>query len=211
MSKSNSAAVKGTKPSTTRETTASTEKRTDSSGPEPLTAADVASPADQQTGARKKSRSKTQQLQAENRQLKERLQQLQDQLIRLTADMQNLKKRYDRELENVVIYGNQKLVEKLLPLVDELERALHMSDHSKNFEAFRNGIEMIYQHFLNILEAEGVKPIKAVGQQFDYNLHEAILMAEREGVEAGTILEEVQKGYVYKDRVIRHAKVIVAK
>ncbi|NOX37378.1 MAG: nucleotide exchange factor GrpE [Calditrichaeota bacterium] len=205
MSKSTGTVVNDANATTVKEATAAAEKTV------PTGTQTAAEAAAGKTSQRKKPRSKTQQLQEENQQLKERIQQLEDQLIRLTADMQNLKKRYDRELENVVIYGNQKFVEKLLPLVDELERALHMSDQNKNFEAFRNGIELIYKKFLKILEDEGVKPIKAVGQKFDYNLHDAILMAEREGVESGTILEEVQKGYFYKDRVLRHAKVIVAK
>ncbi len=205
MSKTTGNVVNGSNSPTVKESTAAAEK---SVSTEPRTASDAGAG---KAARRQKPRSKTRQLQEENQQLKERIQQLEDQLIRLTADMQNLKKRHERELENVVIYSNQKFVEQLLPLVDELERALQMSDQNKNFEAFRNGIELIYKKFLKILEEEGVTPIKAVGQKFDYNLHDAILMAERKGVESGTILEEVQKGYVYKDRVLRHAKVIVAK
>jgi len=130
--------------------------------------------------------------------------------LRLSAELQNLRRRYDREMSNTVIYANQKLIESLIPVIDELELALKASDKNKNFEAFRNGVEMIYRKLMQILEKEGVTPIQAEGKPFDYNFHEAVMTRKQKGVPPGTILEVVQKGYMYKDRVLRHAKVIVA-
>ncbi len=143
--------------------------------------------------------------------LQKQLYEAREQIARLSAELQNLKKRHTRQLEEVVLYANQKLVEKLLPIVDDLERSLLASDKHRNFEAFRNGVELIYQHLLKILREEGVKPFKSLGQPFDYSLHEAVLAVHRKGVKPGTVVEEIQRGYQYRDRVLRHAKVIVSK
>lgn len=156
-------------------------------------------------------RSEKQRLREENQRLKAELEQAKEQIFRLSAELQNLKKRHNRELEEVVVYANQKFAEKLLPIVDDLERALHASDKHGNFRVFRNGVEMIYRNLLKTLEEEGVKPFKSIGQRFDYNLHEAVLAVHREGVEPGTVVDELQKGYMYRDRVLRHAKVVVSK
>ncbi len=161
--------------------------------------------------ATKKKRSKTKELEEKIELLEKELDSWKDKALRLGAEVQNVRRRYDKELANTVVYANQKLIESIIPIVDELELALRSSQTSKNLDSFKSGVEMIYNKLLQVLEKEGVKPIQAEGQKFDYNLHEAIMMKEAKDVESGTILEVVQKGYLYKDKVLRHAKVIVAK
>ncbi len=178
--------------------------------PEPETPTTSDSTTLSQSTTKKKKKSRTKELEEKIHLLEKELDNWKEKTLRLSAELQNLRRRYDREMSNTVIYANQKLIESLIPVIDELELALKASDKNKNFEAFRNGVEMIYRKLMQILEKEGVTPIQAEGKPFDYNLHEAVMTRKQKGVQPGTILEVVQKGYMYKDRVLRHAKVIVA-
>ncbi len=178
--------------------------------PEPETPKTSDSTTASQSTTKKKKKSRTKELEEKIHLLEKELDNWKEKTLRLSAELQNLRRRYDREMSNTVIYANQKLIESLIPVIDELELALKASDKNKNFEAFRNGVEMIYRKLMQILEKEGVTPIQAEGKPFDYNLHEAVMTRKQKGVQPGTILEVVQKGYMYKDRVLRHAKVIVA-
>lgn len=153
---------------------------------------------------------KTDPLKQENEKLKKELEASKEDYIRLGAEFQNLRKRFNREKEEIVMHANEKLIESILPILDDFERSLSTSDKN-SLENFRDGIELIHKNFVATLEREGVKPIKAVGEEFDHNLHDALMIVEKEGVAAGTITEEVSKGYFYKDKVLRHSKVIVAK
>ena len=178
--------------------------------PEPETPKTSDSTTSSKSTTKKKKKSRTKELEEKIHLLEKELDNWKEKTLRLSAELQNLRRRYDREMSNTVIYANQKLIESLIPVIDELELALKASDKNKNFEAFRNGVEMIYRKLMQILEKEGVTPIQAEGKPFDYNLHEAVMTRKQKGVQPGTILEVVQKGYMYKDRVLRHAKVIVA-
>ncbi len=178
--------------------------------PEPEIPTTSNSTTSSQSTTKKKKKSRTKELEEKIHLLEKELDNWKEKTLRLSAELQNLRRRYDREMSNTVIYANQKLIESLIPVIDELELALKASDKNKNFEAFRNGVEMIYRKLMQILEKEGVTPIQAEGKPFDYNLHEAVMTRKQKGVQPGTILEVVQKGYMYKDRVLRHAKVIVA-
>ncbi|HFB68011.1 MAG TPA: nucleotide exchange factor GrpE [Calditrichae bacterium] len=178
--------------------------------PEPETPTTSDSTTSSKSTTKKKKKSRTKELEEKIHLLEKELDNWKEKTLRLSAELQNLRRRYDREMSNTVIYANQKLIESLIPVIDELELALKASDKNKNFEAFRNGVEMIYRKLMQILEKEGVTPIQAEGKPFDYNLHEAVMTRKQKGVQPGTILEVVQKGYMYKDRVLRHAKVIVA-
>ncbi len=178
--------------------------------PEPETPTTYDSTTSSQSTTKKKKKSRTKELEEKIHLLEKELDNWKEKTLRLSAELQNLRRRYDREMSNTVIYANQKLIESIIPVIDELELALKASDKNKNFEAFRNGVEMIYRKLMQILEKEGVTPIQAEGKPFDYNLHEAVMTRKQKGVQPGTILEVVQKGYMYKDRVLRHAKVIVA-
>lgn len=129
----------------------------------------------------------------------------------LTAEISNIKKRTKREIGNMAVYANSELLGKLLPLLDDLERSLNYEDAIRQPEDFMSGVELVYQNFRKTLEQTGLKPIEAVGRQFDYNFHEAVLQVENSDAQPGTVVEEVQKGYIYKEKVLRHAKVFVSK
>lgn len=161
----------------------------------------------QKTKSRKQ---KTDPANKENEKLKEELEASKEDYLRLGAEFQNLRKRFAREREEIVLHANEKLIESILPILDDFERSLSTSEKD-SFESFRNGVELIHKNFIATLEKEGVKPIKAVGEEFDHNVHDALMITEKEGVASGTIIEEVNKGYYYKDKVLRHSKVIVAK
>lgn len=129
----------------------------------------------------------------------------------LTAEISNIKKRTNREIGNMAVYANSELLAKLLPLLDDLERSLNYGDAIRQPEDFMSGVELVYQNFRKALEQTGLKPIEAVGKQFDYNFHEAVLQVEKSDAQPGTVVEEVQKGYIYKEKVLRHSKVFVSK
>jgi len=144
-------------------------------------------------------------------QLTAQIEELKEQNLRLNAEFQNQRKRLNRERENIILHANENLIESLLPVIDDFERSIKASEENHSFEKFLNGVQLISNKLLEILSNEGLQPIKSKGEKFDYNLHEAILMVDQEGVESETILEEVVKGYYYKDKVLRHAQVVVAK
>ena len=124
-----------------------------------------------------------------------------DQLQRCRADLDNVLKRAAKEKEENVLYASEKLLARLLPVLDSLEQA------SKHDE----GTSVLYQQFLSIMIAEGLAPIDAVGKKFDPYRHEALFQVKTESLEEDTVAEEIQKGYLFNSRVIRPAKVAVAK
>lgn len=127
------------------------------------------------------------------------------------ADLENLKKRFDRQLEDVKKYSNECIITELLDVVDELEMAIKSARSSNSTETLVQGVEMTLKKFRKILENEGVSPIKCVGEPFDPSKHNAVAKTEKEGVEGCTIVEEVRKGYTMRERVIRPSivKVVV--
>ncbi len=134
-----------------------------------------------------------------------------DKMLRLAAEFDNYKKRSAREYENIRKYASESLIKELLPIVDNFERAIQSANESKNFESFLEGVKLIFNQIINLLEKEGVIPIKAVGEQFDPNYHEAVMHVDSEEYPANVVTEEYQKGYILKDRVIRPAMVAVSK
>lgn len=140
-------------------------------------------------------------LEKENEEMKNRL-------LRLHADFENFRRRTRNEKEELVTYANFNLLQKLLPVIDNLERALLASE--KGPEGIIEGLEMIKRHFLDILSKEGVTPIESVGKPFDPNYHEAVSMEESSVYPPGTVVEELQKGYIFNDKVLRVSKVKVS-
>tara|TARA_Y100000310_G_C20689109_1_gene821013 strand:+ start:1033 stop:1548 length:516 start_codon:yes stop_codon:yes gene_type:complete len=134
---------------------------------------------------------------------KEIIADLTDSLQRLQAEFENYKKRADKEKEEFVKYAKADIINKLLPSLDTFEIALQST---KDPEKFTKGMEMVYAQILSTFEDEGLRPIQALGQKFDHNYHEVMLKQESDK-EEGTILEELQKGYMFDDRVLRHSKV----
>lgn len=137
---------------------------------------------------------------------KEKIEELTDDLQRLQAEFENYRKRIEREKEEFAKYAKAEMIAKLLHVLDTFEIALKST---KDTEKFTKGMEMVYAQFLSALEAEGLRPIHAVGKQFDHNLHE-VMLKQKSDREEGIILEELQKGYMLKDRVLRYAKVKVS-
>lgn len=133
---------------------------------------------------------------------------IKNRLLRLQADFDNFRKRVRAEKEEMITLANFNLVQKLLPVIDNLERAL--SALQEGPDSIREGLEMIKKHFLEILFSEGVSPIKSVGEPFDPYFHEAVLREEDSACPPGTIVEELQKGYIMQERVLRASKVKVS-
>jgi molecular chaperone GrpE len=132
-------------------------------------------------------------------------------LLRLAADMENLKKRQERERGELSQFANENLIKELLPVVDNLERAL---EHGRQLEApaaLLEGIEMVHQGFLKALDRFGVTPLDSLGRQFDPAFHNAMMQEEASGVPDCSITKELQKGYLIHQRLLRPAMVVVAR
>jgi len=130
--------------------------------------------------------------------------------LRTQADFDNFRRRARTEKEEFAKYASQKLIEGLLPIVDNFDRAVAASREQRDFESLAKGVEMIQRQLFTLLESEGLKSIEAVGQPFNPELHEAIMQVPAEdGGESGVVVEELQKGYMLKEKVIRPAMVKV--
>lgn len=135
-----------------------------------------------------------------------------DRLLRLQADFENNRKRQDREKQEYIKFAKEDIVMELLNVLDDLERALELAqDKHQDMPAFLKGVEMILAHLYEMLKEHGVKPIEAQGKKFDPNYHEALMQAENNDLPEHTIVEELQKGYLLNDRVLRTSKVKVSK
>ena len=128
---------------------------------------------------------------------------------RLKAEFDNFRKRTQKEKEETAKYASERIILSLIPVLDNLERAVESSQSSQDFESFSQGVEMILRQFIKALEDEGLRAIETVGAQFNPNVHEALLR-EASDIEENTILAELQKGYYLKDKVIRPSKVKVS-
>ena len=129
----------------------------------------------------------------------------------LYADFENYKKRVHKEKLDLLKYGNEGLAYELLEVIDSLEKALSHAPLKNGAKGLEEGIRLTMKQFLNILEKFGVKPIQSVGTKFDPQFHEAVGEEEKEEHEPGTVVSETQKGYTLHDRLLRAARVIVAK
>ncbi len=135
-----------------------------------------------------------------------------DRLLRLQADFENIRKRLEREKQEFVRFANEGIVVDLLNVVDDLERTVELAQEKhEDFSAFLKGVEMILAHLYDLLKKQGLSPIEAKGKVFDPCLHEALLKVDTNDYPENTVVEELQKGYLLNGRVIRTAKVKVAK
>lgn len=128
--------------------------------------------------------------------------------MRIQAEMMNFRKRKDEEVANMQKYANEDILKRLVNIVDNFERALNMKN-DENVE-FLKGFEMIYTNILGILNDNGVVEIDCLDKPFDPNFHQAVLTEARDGVDAGIVIEVLQKGYMYKDKVLRATMVKVS-
>jgi molecular chaperone GrpE len=140
----------------------------------------------------------------------EEIKTLQDRLLRSFAELDNVRKRTEKEKSQLIQSANADLIKGILPILDDLERSLKLS-FNDDASGFRNGIELIYQKLFSILKNQGLTPMETVGQPFDVDKHDALLQDEREGVAPGMVIEEYERGYFLNGQVLRHAKVAVSK
>lgn len=135
-----------------------------------------------------------------------------DRLLRLQADTDNVRKRVDKEKTDFVRFANEGIIIELLNILDDLERTITLAQSKhQDLQAFLKGVEMILAHFYGLLKDYGVKPIDSEGKLFDPHFHEALMQVEDKDSPEHTVVEELQKGYLLNDRVIRTAKVKVSK
>ena len=140
----------------------------------------------------------------------EKIEELSDKLLRQMAEFDNFRKRTEKEKSAMYEIGAKDIVEKLLPVVDNFERGFMTVAEEDKEDAFVTGMEMVYKQLMTMLETVGVKPIEAVGQEFNPDLHNAVMHVEDEEVGDNIIVEEFQKGYTYRDSVVRYSMVKVA-
>ena len=136
---------------------------------------------------------------------------LKDKNMRIAAEMVNTLRRKDEEINRLLKYSNESLITELLPVIDNFERALNVDVTSNDVESYQKGMTMIYNSLKNILEKFEVKEIEAIDKEFDPSYHQAVMQEEKEGTKENIVIEVLQKGYTYKDKVIRPAMVKVSK
>jgi molecular chaperone GrpE len=142
--------------------------------------------------------------------LQKNLDMLKDQLLRKAAELENVKRRVEAETLTTIQYANEYLLSSLIPVLDDFSRSFKAAGKEGNGESFAKGIELIHQKLTRILEQQGLVPFESAGKPFDVNFHDALLQMPRSDVPPGTVIEEVERGYMFKDRVLRHAKVVVS-
>ena len=140
----------------------------------------------------------------------EKIEELTDRLTRQIAEFDNFRKRTEKEKSQMYEIGAKDIIEKILPVVDNFERGLDAVREEDKEDPFIQGMEMVYKQLMTVLGELGVKPIEAVGKEFDPNLHNAVMHVEDENFGENIIAEEFQKGYMYRDSVVRHSMVKVA-
>ena len=138
------------------------------------------------------------------------IEELTDKVRRNLAEFDNYRKRTEKEKSAMFEMGAKDIVERILPVIDNFERGLASIPEEAKGSAFASGMEMIYKQLLKNLEDAGVKPIEAVGQPFDPNFHNAVMHIEDENLGENVVAQELQKGYMYRDSVVRHSMVQVA-
>ncbi|MCR5023715.1 MAG: nucleotide exchange factor GrpE [Lachnospiraceae bacterium] len=145
----------------------------------------------------------------------EKIEELNDKYMRLMAEFENFRKRSDKEKEQMFETGAKSVIEKVLPVIDNFERALDMVGPEKESEAdadpFMDGMRKVYKQLMDEFDKIGVKPIEAVGQEFNPEFHNAVMQVDSEEFDSGMVAQEMQKGYMYNDSVVRHSMVGVAK
>ena len=141
--------------------------------------------------------------------LKERIEELEDRVKRQMAEFDNFRKRTDKEKTAMFETGAKSVIEKILPVVDNFERGLAAIPEGEKGSPFAEGMEMIYKQLMTELEKMEVKPIPAIGEEFNPDFHNAVMQVESEEYDTGVIAQELQKGYTYRDSVVRHSMVAV--
>lgn len=129
--------------------------------------------------------------------------------LRKVAELENFRRRTEQERQELIIHANTKLLQKLLPVLDDMQRAVESGKNSTEYKALLEGVELVFNKALQTFKDAGVEPIPSVGEDFDINLHEALMQMPSEAPE-GQIVQEAQRGYMLGNKVLRHAKVIIS-
>ncbi|MDE6388159.1 MAG: nucleotide exchange factor GrpE [Lachnospiraceae bacterium] len=165
----------------------------------------------EETKEDKKEKKKKEKADKKQEALKEKIEELEDRVKRQMAEFENFRKRTDKEKTAMFETGAKSVIEKILPVVDNFERGLAAVPENEKGGAFAQGMEMIYKQLMTELENMEVKPIPAVGEEFNPDFHNAVMQVDSEEFAAGIIAQELQKGYTYRDGVVRHSMVAVVK
>lgn len=139
----------------------------------------------------------------------EKIEELEDRVKRQMAEFENFRRRTETEKAAMYGMGAKAVIEKVLPVIDNFERGLQAVPAEEKESPIAQGMQMIYKQLVTELEGLGVKPIEAVGKEFDANLHNAVMQVESDEYESGVVAQELQKGYMYRDSVVRHSMVAV--
>ncbi len=148
--------------------------------------------------------------QASIEKLENEIKELKDTLLRRAAEFENYKRRTENDQINLIKYGAESFILKILPIYDDLQRSVQHLDES-NIESIKDGLKLVLDKFTKTFEDQGIKKIESKGKEFDVDFHDALLQQPSADVPPDTVLEEVEPGYMFKDKVIKHAKVIVSK
>ena len=187
-------------------------KTTDQEQTQAAAAAPEREPARQeQEREEKSSQSELEALRAELAAKQKEAQELYDRLLRTQADKENFQKRIKKEQAEFMRFATEGLVNDLLPVLDDLERAIDSAEKNRDFDAFAGGVKLILEQFKKVLEKVGLRDVKAKGRPFDPAHHEAVHMVETDEHEENCVVEELRKGYLLNERVLRPAMVAVAK
>jgi molecular chaperone GrpE len=142
--------------------------------------------------------------------LEVQLKEWQDKFLRKAAEFENYKRRTENDQFNLINYAAESFITKLLPVVDDFERSMEHIDDLENNKSVKEGIKLVYEKLLKLLNEQGVKKMQTKGEPFNVDFHDALMQRKDTSVPPHTVLEEVEAGYLYRDKVIRHAKVVVS-
>ena len=165
--------------------------------------------AKEESKEEKKEKKKKEKTDKKQDALKQRVEELEDRVKRQMAEFENFRKRTEKEKTMMFETGAKSVIEKILPVVDNFERGLAAVPEDEKDNAFVQGMEMIYKQLMTELENMQVKPIPAVGEEFNPDFHNAVMQVESDEFESGVVAQELQKGYTYRDSVVRHSMVAV--
>lgn len=203
------AKAKAAEASAQQEEAETAEEEAKGADPEADAKAEEEQPAEEKTSGKKDKKEKKEKKSKKDPR-DQQIEELKDRLMRQMAEFDNYRKRTEKEKSQRYEVGAKDVVEKILPVVDNFERGLAAVPEDEKENPFIDGMEKIYKQLMTTLEGIGVKPIEAVGQEFNPNFHNAVMHVEDEEVGENIVVEELQKGYLYRDGVVRHSMVKVA-
>ncbi len=157
------------------------------------------------------STSKVKELNKEIEKLKTELGETKDKYLRTVAEFDNYKKRRGKEIIDIIDRANEQFCLEILPVIDDFERSLNSDTKRKSYKSLKQGIDLIYQKLISVLKKQGVEPIESIDQKFNPELHEAIMQIDDKEKQSNIVINEVLKGYLLKDKVLRYSQVVVNK